>query len=71
MLRSLNQIAEANIHVAGSDIHAKAVAEDLYSAIDGLIDKLDRQLSKQRGKEIKFDRHANEQFQVEEAEQES
>lgn len=69
-IEKLNQIAEANIHVAGTDIHAKAVAEDLYSAIDALIDKLDRQLSKQRGKEIKFDRHANEQFQYEPAEQE-
>ena len=32
--------AEATIHVSGRDLHADAVAPDMYSAIDALADKL-------------------------------
>jgi len=33
---------EANVHVRGKELHAAAVDEDMYAAIDALADKLDR-----------------------------
>lgn len=42
--------AEATIHVAGLDIYADNVENDMYVAIDGLIDKLDRQVKKHKEK---------------------
>ncbi len=45
-----NQIAEASIHVSGNDIHAKAENADMYASIDNLVDKLDRQILKYKGK---------------------
>jgi putative sigma-54 modulation protein len=44
--------AECNIHVSGSDLHASAENENenMYSAIDMLSDKLDRQLLKHKEK---------------------
>jgi putative sigma-54 modulation protein len=49
-VEKLNQIAEATIHVSGSDIHAKAENADMYASIDNLVDKLDRQILKYKGK---------------------
>lgn len=46
----LRHIAEATLHVAKNEIHGHAESEDLYSAIDLLIDKLDRQLVKYKEK---------------------
>ena len=40
------QVAEGTLHVSGKDLHAEASHEDLYAAIDLLVDKLDRQLLK-------------------------
>jgi len=37
---------EATLHIKGKDIFAKAAGENLYVAIDGLSDKIDRQLAK-------------------------
>jgi len=42
--------AEASIHVAGADLFANAGHEDMYSAIDNLADKLDRQIIKHKEK---------------------
>lgn len=42
--------AEATIHVSGGTIHADSVAEDMYAAIDNLVDKLDRQVKKYKEK---------------------
>ena len=36
------QRAECNIHVKGSDMFAESTHEDLYAAVDALVDKLDR-----------------------------
>lgn len=44
------QRAEATVHVSGAELFADADAEDLYAAIDALIDKLDRQLLKHKEK---------------------
>lgn len=46
----LIQKAEATIHVSGKDVFADAAHEDLYAAIDALVDKLDRQLIKHKEK---------------------
>lgn len=40
------QKAEINLRLRGKDIHVESIAEDLYAAIDILIDKLDRQVIK-------------------------
>jgi putative sigma-54 modulation protein len=42
------QKAEINLRVRGKDIHVESIAEDLYAAIDTLIDKLDRQVLKHK-----------------------
>ena len=42
--------AEANLHVSGAVLFASAENEDMYAAIDALADKLDRQISKHKGK---------------------
>ena len=57
-VEKLNQKAEANIHIAGNDIFADAVNEDMYAAIDALADKLDRQIKKH--KEKTADKNRNE-----------
>ncbi len=38
------QRAECNIHVKGSDLFAESASQDLYAAVDDLVDKLDRQV---------------------------
>lgn len=45
-VEKLEHIAEATLHVDGTDIHAKAESKDMYSAIDLLIDKLLAQTTK-------------------------
>ena len=44
------QRAEAKMHVAGSHLFADAEHDDMYAAIDALVDKLDRQLLKHKDK---------------------
>lgn len=46
----LIQKAEINVHVRGKDLFAEATDEDLYAAIDSLVDKLDRQVIKYKSK---------------------
>jgi len=40
------QRAEVNVHVKGKDIFVESSHEDLYAAIDTLMDKLDRQVGR-------------------------
>ena len=49
-VEKLRQIAEATINVSKGQLHARSESEDMYSAIDALIDKLDRQLIKHKEK---------------------
>ncbi|MFN6961552.1 MAG: ribosome hibernation-promoting factor, HPF/YfiA family [Rhodocyclaceae bacterium] len=49
-VEKLVQKAEITLHVKGKDIYADASDTDLYAAIDILIDKLDRQVQKYKGK---------------------
>jgi putative sigma-54 modulation protein len=47
-VEKLDQRIEANVHLSGKDIHVQAHDADMYAAIDGLIDKLDRQVIKHK-----------------------
>ena len=46
----LEQHAEVTLHTRGKDIFVEADAENMYAAIDGLIDKLDRAVMKHKGR---------------------
>ena len=46
----LRQKAEITMHLRGKDIHCEATDENLYAAIDLLVDKLDRQVIKHKDK---------------------
>jgi len=46
----LNQKAEVTVYLRGKDIHIECVDTDLYAAIDGLVDKLSRQMQKHKQK---------------------
>ena len=55
-VEKLRHKAEATINVNGGTIYADATEEDMYAAIDGLVDKLGRQVRKY--KEKMGDHHA-------------
>jgi putative sigma-54 modulation protein len=46
----LQQKAEASLHLSGKTVIAEAVNENLYAAIDALIESLDRQVLKHKEK---------------------
>jgi putative sigma-54 modulation protein len=49
-VEKLVQKAEATMHVNGGELFAASEHNDMYAAIDGLIDKLDRQVIKHKEK---------------------
>ncbi|KGJ98960.1 ribosome hibernation promoting factor [Thalassotalea sp. ND16A] len=49
-VEKLQQVAEATLNVNSGEIFASANDADMYAAIDGLIDKLDRQVLKHKAK---------------------
>jgi putative sigma-54 modulation protein len=49
-VEKLVQKAEATLHASGAELHANADDDNMYAAIDGLTDKLDRQLLKHKEK---------------------
>ena len=49
-VEKLVQKAEATVHIAGADVFADATHEDMYAAIDSLVDKLDRQVLRHKEK---------------------
>ena len=49
-MENLTHKAEATVHMSGHDIFANCTEEDMYAAIDGLADKLDRQVKKHKEK---------------------
>ena len=51
-IEKLQQKAEATVHVRGRDIFCEACAPDMYAAIDGLVDKLDRTIIKHKEKSL-------------------
>ncbi len=44
------QEAEATVNISGGELFAQAESDDMYAAIDSLIDKLDRQVVKHKEK---------------------
>ena len=57
-VEKLVQKAEATVPVNGNNLFANAESEDMYAAIDALVDKLDRQIK--RRKEKVTDHHRGE-----------
>ncbi len=51
-VEKLKRKAEANVHVSGKDIFCETDHEDMYAAIDALVDKLDRQILKYKDKNV-------------------
>lgn len=49
-VEKLDQKAEASVHINGGEVFAKSVNSDMYASIDTLVDKLDRQILKYKGK---------------------
>lgn len=49
-VEKINQKAEATLHLSGTEVHASSVNADMYASIDTLVDKLDRQVLKYKGK---------------------
>ena len=50
-VEKLRQKAEASLHLNGADVFANCEEEDMYAAIDGLVDKIDRQVKKHKEKQ--------------------
>ncbi|KFZ38859.1 ribosome hibernation promoting factor HPF [Shewanella mangrovi] len=48
------QIAEAKLNLSGGEVFATSQHDDMYAAIDILIDKLDRQVIKHKEKLTKY-----------------
>lgn len=46
----LKQKAEATVHISGKDVFVECEDENLYAAIDALVDRLDRQVLKHKEK---------------------
>jgi len=61
--------AEATVHMSGHDVFANCTEDDMYAAIDHLVDKLDRQVKKRKEKVTNHlhNKHNN-NFSLEEAE---
>lgn len=49
-VQKLRQKAEISVHMSGKDIHVESDDEDMYAAIDLMMDKLDRQIIKHKQK---------------------
>ena len=57
-VNKLDQKAEAKVHLSGKDLYCESIEADMYAAIDGLADKLDRVVLKH--KERLVDHHNKE-----------
>ena len=49
-VEKLRHKAEATLHISGGNLFADAQDEDMYAAIDAMVDKLDRQIKKHKEK---------------------
>jgi putative sigma-54 modulation protein len=57
-VEKLQHKAEATVNLSGNTLHADAIEADMYAAVDSLVDKLSRQITKH--KEKLTDHHARE-----------
>lgn len=51
-VEKLEQKVEATVHVRGRDIFCESSADDMYAAIDVLVDRLDRTIIKHKEKSL-------------------
>ncbi|MDP3269204.1 MAG: ribosome-associated translation inhibitor RaiA [Legionella sp.] len=56
-VEKLRQIATATVLVSKGELHASSESEDMYAAIDTLVDKLNRQLMKHKEKNLDYRDH--------------
>ncbi|MEG3765958.1 ribosome hibernation promoting factor [Alteromonas sp. 14N.309.X.WAT.G.H12] len=49
-VEKLNQKAEATVYLSGAEVFASSENQDMYAAIDNMVDKLDRQVLKHKEK---------------------
>lgn len=49
-VEKLRQIVDATVHIVRGEVHASSESENMYTSIDELVDKLDRQLIKHKEK---------------------
>jgi len=49
-VQKLRHKAEISVHLPGKDIHVESDDEDMYAAVDLMMDKLDRQIIKHKQK---------------------
>ncbi len=49
-VEKLRQKAEASVHLSGKDVFVESDDDNLYVAIDNMVDKLDRQIVKHKEK---------------------
>ncbi len=61
-VEKLRHKAEATVHVNGNSIYADQTEEDMYAAIDGLVDKLERRVRKYKEKLV--DHHARDKQKI-------
>jgi len=47
-VEKLQQLAEATVNLSGQTLFATVTATDMYASIDGLVDKLDRQIRRRK-----------------------
>lgn len=58
-VEKLKQKIDATLHIAGGEVVANAEHDDMYAAIDLLVDKLDRQLIKFKEKQLEREQGAS------------
>jgi putative sigma-54 modulation protein len=51
-VEKLRHRIEANVHLRGKDVFCENADTDMYAAIDGLVDKLDRALMRHKEKSL-------------------
>ena len=61
-VEKLRHKAEATVHVNGGTIYADNTEGDMYAAIDGLVDKLERRVRKYKEKLV--DHHAKDKDKI-------
>lgn len=53
-VEKIQHTAEATIQANGEELHATSTQTDMYAAIDGLVDKLVRRLTKYKNKSRRY-----------------
>ncbi len=61
-VEKLRHKAEATVQVSGTALHVDHTEEDMYAAIDGLVDRLERRVRKHKEKLV--DHHAKDKQKI-------